>query len=545
MVTFCDPVCSPVRQDTTIELSGLVRIRDAGCDSSKACLPGTRLKTLDDLSAWINDLDAPRVHFLLGGAGTGKSSVAHSTGERFRTLNCLASFLRFDRAYQAERPLISVIRTIARDLADWDSTFRKALSNILHDQRHLIETVDVMQQWEGLILEPLKKVALVGPVLVVIDAFDECSAPDAPLRRMLLKLLIEHSKELPPNFRILITSRPEHDVVRAMRPPGNNHPDLSHMNLDDDKEEASFGIECYVRHELAPDESLFEEALADTDLKLLVEKSEGLFQWAATACKTVLQNPAGLTLKDRFEARLRAVLTGGSSSLDDLYKAVLGQHFTLSQPEQAQRFYSVMAQVLCASSPLSIASLHEIRCLVTGVPKDEVTPVVAYMGPLLSGVSTRDSPIRPLHTSFRDFLTDADRSGPWFIDLATGHSMMTLGCFRVMNKRLSFNICGLETSYQSHREVRDLDYRIAKSVPGSLSYAACNWKNHFPNANPPSDLRNELNMFLQEKLLFWFELLSLLSSVNRAGPSLEAALEWHDVSLVLHLFVPCSELPPP
>ena len=203
-----------------------------------------------------------------------------------------------------------------------------------------------------------------------------------------------------------------------------------------------------------------------------------------------------------------------------------------------ERFRSVMAQVLCASSPLSAKSLDEMRRLESSVQKNEVHLVVKDMGSLLSGVYNPASPIRPLHTSFRDFLTDRDRSQKWFVDPTAGHPIIALGCFRVMNAHLSFNICGLKTSYIPNR---DLEPHVTESVPESLSYAACNWKDHLPNANPPSDLQNELSTFLQEKLLFWFELLSLLNCVNRAGPSLEAALECYDVSLVPYLFVSCSE----
>ena len=121
---------------------------------------------------------------------------------------------------------------------------------------------------------------------------------------------------------------------------------------------------------------------------------------------------------------------------------------------------------------------------------------------------------------------------------------MELGCFHVMNERLSFNICHLETSYQSNRDIPKLDARITKFVPESLSYAACNWKDHLPNADLPGDLQQELSKFLQDKLLFWFELLSLLKSVNRAGPFLEAALNCYNVSLISHLFEFSSETPP-
>ncbi|EJF58651.1 hypothetical protein DICSQDRAFT_23971, partial [Dichomitus squalens LYAD-421 SS1] len=510
--------------------NGLPHVPGAGLNSAKTCLAGTRVKTLCALQDWINDPkpDAPRVLFLLGGAGAGKSSIAHSIGVHFEAQHRLGSFFCFNRTFQAERPPNRVFRTIARDLANWNPTFRHALANVLRDQSDLAGSVDITKQWEGLVLRPLKTVPWIGPVVVVIDAFDESSSADAPERRLLLKLLTEGSRELPPNFRILITSRPEHDVMRIVHPSKDNHLHVSHVTLDDDKVEATSDIERYVRHELVPDDSLSDEALHDEDFRLLVTKAEGLFQWAATACRVVLQNPAFLTLRERFELRLRPMLRGGPSSLDDLYRTILEQLFKL-EPEAAERFRSVMAQILCASSPLSIDSLHELRRHATGTQKDEVALVVAYMGSLLSGVSTRTFPIQPLHTSFRDFLVDETRSGEWFVDLARGHSIMALGCLRVMNYRLAFNICRLETSYILNRDIPDLDSRLSTYVPQSLLYAACNWKDHLATTHP-SDLQQELSSFLREKLLFWFELLSLLKCVNRAAPSLEAALKGYDDS---------------
>ncbi|TBU26180.1 hypothetical protein BD311DRAFT_456283 [Dichomitus squalens] len=524
------------------KIDNLTHVRGAGLDSGRACLEGTRVKTLGALRDWINNskADAPRVLFLLGGAGTGKSSIAHSIGVHSRDRRRLGSFFSFNRTFQSERPPKYVFSTIAHDLANWDPAFRRALANVLHDQGDLVGSVDIAKQWEGLILEPLKRVGLVGPVVVVVDAFDECSSADAPERRLLLKLLAEGSRKLPSNFRILITSRLEHDVAFRAHLHDGDHQHISHINLDDNKEEATSDIALYVRHELAPDGSLADEALQDGDYRLLVTKAEGLFQWAATACRVLLQNPAGLTLQERLNLRLGGVLGGGPFSLDDLYRSILEQHFDLDEPVLAERFRSVMAQILCASSPLSVESLDEMRRLATGGKRDEISLVVQYMGPLLSGVSSRTSPIRPLHTSFRDFLTDAARSGELFVDLAPGHSTMVLGCFRVMNNRLSFNVCHLDSSYVSNRDIPDLEARLSVFVPQSLSYAASNWKDHLATIHP-TDLQQELSRFLREKLLFWFELLSLLKCVNRAAHSLEAVLKGYNVSLIVVLG-PCISM---
>ena len=513
----------------------LAHVRGAGLNSSKACLEGTRRHTLDELIAWINKPDAHQVRFLLGGAGTGKSSVAHSIGVHFRELRRLGCFFCFDSSFQRDRHPETVFSTIAHSLANWNPDFRRTLAEVLREQRELGDSKDITVQWEGLIVQPLKRFPLVGPVLVVIDAFDECASADARSRRLLLKHLTEGSIDLPSNFRILITSRPEHDITRVLGSASDDHLRISHMLLDDKTEEAISDIERYVRHTLVPDDLGYEAPLDNTDIRKLADKAEGLFQWAATACRVILQNPAGLTLKERFDLRLGKILGGGPNSLDDLYRSILAQLFDLDEPVLVERFRSVMAQVLCASTPLSVESLDEIRLSAFGVQKGEVSLVVGYMGSLLSGVSTRTSPIRPLHTSFRDFLTYKDRSQEWFVNVSKGHPVMALGCLRVMNKYLSFNICRLATSYVPNRRISDLEDRLTKFVPEYLSYAACNWKDHLPDIQFPPVLQQELARFLRGKLLFWLELLSLLKSVSRAAPSLEAAVGRCDVSLLIPL----------
>ncbi|TBU24470.1 hypothetical protein BD311DRAFT_702123, partial [Dichomitus squalens] len=488
----------------TVELSALADVPGAGLDAEKACLEGTRQQTLNELIDWINDPQAPAVCFLLGGAGTGKSSIAHSVGNIFSPFRRLGFFC-FDRSFQNRHPNL-MFSTIARDLAEQNADFRGALAEVLREQQpELKRSMNIASHWNSLILTPLKRFPPAGPVLVVIDAFDECSSS----RDLLLKLVTGSSGSLPPNLRILVTSRPERDVRVAMRCAHSDH--LRSMDLDEKNGEARLDIEYYIRHQLTSDEPHIDGTLDDRDFQELANESEGLFQWAATVCRAINHKPAGRTLKERFRRRPRAA-QGKEYPLDPLYKQVLGNLFKSEDAELMDRFRSVMAQILCTPFPISTQLTDELRRIATGVQESKVTLIVADMGPLLSGVSARTSPIRPLHTSFRDFLTDAARSGEWFVDLARGHSIMALGCLRVMNNRLAFNICRLETSYILNRDIPDLDSRLSTYVPQSLLYAACNWKDHLASTHP-SDLQQELSMFLRERLLFWFELLSLLKCV--------------------------------
>ncbi|KAF7975358.1 hypothetical protein HWV62_9675 [Athelia sp. TMB] len=53
-----------------------------------------------------------------------------------------------------------------------------------------------------------------GPIIIVMDALDKCG--DVSSRQKLLDLLSNDFSKLPPQFRILITSRPEHDIKCAL-----------------------------------------------------------------------------------------------------------------------------------------------------------------------------------------------------------------------------------------------------------------------------------------------------------------------------------------
>jgi hypothetical protein len=491
----------------------LTHARGAGLNTGKACLAGTRTTVLEELTQWVNDPDGSTVRFLLGAAGTGKSAIAHSMGQRFHALRRLGSFFCFDKNFQGDRHPESVLSTIAYNLANWNPGFRKALAGALKAEPELSDTVDVSAQWEGLVIKPAKNISFVGPVLLVIDAFDESSA-DHNSRRLLLKLLTKDSAQLPSNFRILITSRPERDVILSLSSSPLRASDSFDLGVGGPA--ILSDIECYVRHKL---EEAEDDRLSDAQIELLAEKAEGLFQWASTACKALLARPAGLSLQRRFETRLGPILNG-AHSLDALYSTLLDQLFL--DEDALPVFCSVMAQILSSSVPLSIDTLDELRRAGTSRDRDEVASVVQHMGALLSGVVDRSKPVRPLHTSFRDFLQEETRSGKWHVRTQDGDPIMALGSFRIMQRLLRFNICGLESSYARNEDVVDLPARIERAVPPSLAYAACRWKDHLTSSS--LELSNATREFLLGKLIFWFELLGLLGHIKRAASSLEAIL---------------------
>jgi hypothetical protein len=98
-----------------------------------------------------------------------------------------------------------------------------------------------------------------------------------------------------------------------------------------------------------------------------------------------------------------------------------------------------------------------------------VTGILSRLGSLLSNVNSSDKnlPIIPLHTSFRDFLTNKDKSG----GVRDGHHQLAHSCLNLLLDSLDglkFNICKLETSYLANDDVADLSTRVDQHIPAAL-----------------------------------------------------------------------------
>ncbi|KIJ06558.1 hypothetical protein PAXINDRAFT_103314 [Paxillus involutus ATCC 200175] len=81
------------------------------------------------------------------------------------------------------------------------------------EQEHLRNTSDVSMQFTELLLAPSQKMSTSRPILVVIDALNNCGNETSRV----LEMLANRSMELPNNFRVLVTARPETDIVHAFQ----------------------------------------------------------------------------------------------------------------------------------------------------------------------------------------------------------------------------------------------------------------------------------------------------------------------------------------
>ena len=496
---------------------------DGNFDETKGCQVGTRVQILDDIAKWVNEDAAPRILFLSGAAGTGKSAIAHTIAHRFKNMNRLGSSFCFVRGW-TDCGLDKLFSTVARDLADFDQGIRRALHEVVKDNKALRVTSKVSQQFDNLLIKPLEKLTIAGPLVIVIDALDECG--DAKTRRDLLRDLAHKTRALPTNFRILLTSRPEADIEDLFH--ASDHVLVKRM--EDLSSSTKADINSYIHARLSdPD-------ISDIDnecKRVLVAKCEGLFQWASVSCEFIKgSGEPGLTHRERFDLIVHGK-TNEVRPLDSLYQTVLHHLFQTTNTTVMSRFKLVMSLVLTAFKPLSVKSLNEIlRAAKDGIPGFEACIILKYMGSLLSGVAGKDG-VRPLHTSFRDFLLDPSRSADFYIDTSNTHAEFTVASLSIMKTQLSFNICRLESSHVANKDIPDLADHIDHYIPAHLSYSCRFWVNHLDctAANVASDptMLKDVEVVLTDKLLFWFEVMSLLRAIPGAAQATSLLAKWSSV----------------
>ncbi|KAG6331775.1 hypothetical protein ID866_7313 [Astraeus odoratus] len=508
------------RLSDDFKIDGMSHVKDVGLMTTKKCLDGTRGPLLADITRWIEDPDpnVPRMLWLHGQAGKGKSAIAHTIALWSKNAGILGSCFCFARDRQAKHLERKMFMTIAHDLANRDLLLRRAVADAIEVDDSLKDTPDVIQQWEKLIL-PASEVssALIGKVVVVIDALDESGSVAS--RRDILHILATRVSSLSPSFRVLVTSRPLPDVQEALM--GLAH--VRDISLDGVPTERD--IRLYITSELAN-----RKEIGGREVDQLSLKADGLFEWARLACEFIRTRAAERTVRQQFDDVMRHGSEKGRL-LDSMYHAILDSAIGKG-PDVLGQFRSVMQQVLTILEPLPMLALDAMRAVFPQkADRYDVGLILHFLGPLLSGVSDPSMPIRPLHASFYDFLTDGSRSGDYLVGEHNMDASIASALLSILYCDLRFNICKLDSSYLCNAEVTDLEERVETNISCHLSYACRFWMKHLQRTDFTVGLAKQVGDILgSEKVLFWMEVLSLLNAWGSVGLDMQSTARWLQVN---------------
>lgn len=504
-------------------------------DSPKQpCLEGTRTAVIQEITDWINlpnTEEVSRVFWLNGVAGSGKSAIALSFRDLFASVKRLGSAFFFDKNYTDRTPS-KLFSTISRDIADLVPEWRAALLDVLGESHSLRTTLSVDEQWKEFMVKPARRIdqsQSARRVVIVIDAPDEFPAGSVEREHMLEKFAL--LGQLPSCFRVLITSRPDHDIQEALR----QKVFLREKQMGSiDEQSTRNDIDCYAKHCLA------HLRLEASELHELNKHADCHFQWMATACKFVMGKTRASVhscspwlSKNDWKKRLSVVISGSTDHLDTLYTSILKDAFGngMNDPEHAQRVRDILGRILYLGQPISMAALQALHyndC-------HDIAELLAPLSSLLQGVSRDDVlPIRPLHSSFRDFLMDRQRSAEFCVSSADAHhTALASMCFQTLGA-LCFNICGLKSSHLNNKNVHGLGHRTAQRIPSQLQYACVWWSYHLQRAQLSDDICGVLRIFLETKSLYWVEAASLLRETSQVYEHLSHLCHWAKVRVRRH-----------
>ncbi|KAG8766590.1 hypothetical protein FRC12_006773 [Ceratobasidium sp. 428] len=482
------------------------------------CTPNTRVKVLEELYEWARNSESPKIYWMNGMAGTGKTTIAYSLCKELEHSQGLAASFFCARQIQECREVNRIVPTISYQLSRFSLPFRAAVSQVLETDPDVCNQ-PVLDQFRQLILEPLLKAndALPTSLVVVVDALDEC---DDNRGAEILKSLLLYARDLPVKF--FVASRSDASILDSMRRQTGDYTPVELRLHDLDRSTVEEDIRTYLRTKIVS-----HMQLSAAHFDILVKQSGVLFIYAATVVRYIESNNFSRATK-----RLKEVLASDSIGLvydkdkgiNALYSTILAAAFEGPDLNKSDRtdMKQILNTVVCAQEPLSVGTM-------AGMLGFDSETVRAALHPLLSVLQVSDTTqvITTLPESFSDYLLDKSRSDAFHCDPKKHNACLTQICFdRINMPNPPFNICGLESSYMFDKDVPDLSTRIKKAIPEELRYACHYWGVHIILAQDSQALAGMLLRFLSDRFLLWLEVVKLCEYIYDGVKALHRMQKW-------------------
>ncbi|KIL55629.1 hypothetical protein M378DRAFT_173469 [Amanita muscaria Koide BX008] len=500
---------------------------------SGPCFPGTRQALLREMMDWMTDSGESRMYILSGLAGIGKSTVVYTLATQAAELGLLGASFFFSRDEADRRSAKKFFSTIAFQLCVYDKTFSKAIGDVLLTECGAAATTqDPQTQLKALIMDPLRSIvqSRARPILVVVDALDECDEDDEDSVVMGLSQLVR----LLPSFKVILTTRPQPLVDYLF----GNHDGHKVFRLQDIEDKIVDGdIRLYLSHRLSHEQVRArllnpkgKWCASDNEIDSLVQAAGRLFIIASTAVRYIFdkfaRNPAA-----QMQKLLRAFAQDHTpfKDLDHFYAIILRNVVPENCDDDriVNRYRSVVGGIIAVQRPLPVSTLTHL----VDVDVDDIHAVLDHLQSVIQ-LDGDDVP-RIYHKSLPDHLTDQARcKDPLLrIDPRMRHTQIATRCFEIMDQHLKYNILRLggPTRFMSNedgiKEDGVTNEQFQEKIPQQLCYACVYWVNHLEIANIEDlDLMNGLEKFVDEHMLHWFEVLSLIGKLDLAHRAIRVAL---------------------
>ncbi|KAL0957534.1 hypothetical protein HGRIS_001324 [Hohenbuehelia grisea] len=491
--------------------------------AEEGCMEGTRIELLRGLRDWSNDPDAPRIFWLVGPAGAGKSAIARSLARLLLNANLLGGSFFCSRQTSVRSNARNIIPTLAQFMARLDPKYNAALAKVLGpSSTNDVASWTIDRQFDKLLNTPLQMAyrdrtpthnrAEGNKLVLVVDALDECA--DSHDINTFLTQLLSIPTWLP--IEIFIASRPERDIhahFESERSLDDQHRILRLHEVED--EIVQRDISLFLRSrltEVRASKGINGDWPTEREVEKLTNLSGTLFIYASTVMKFIQDENPVQRLRDVLQS-FRDAETPLNSNLDMMYALVLmdAMNHKLRTKKEVSTTRRVLAVILAAREPLSLATMSALLCISDSEIRWSLERIHAVVHvPALNA----DGAIAIYHKSFGDYLVSPQRAPPaTLICLDAGHSELAKGCLSIMWRKLKFNVSGCKSSYLP-TAMQEL-HPITKV----LRYLCLYWSPHIIGAShchTPALLQS-LEAILQSQFLFWIEVLCAEDASRQAS----------------------------
>ncbi|KAF3926628.1 hypothetical protein AA313_de0209458 [Arthrobotrys entomopaga] len=310
------------------------------------CLAGTRVDLLKTITNWIKNPQGKNIFWLVGKAGTGKSTISRTVAENLNRDRLLAGSFFFNREEGDRRTGTRFFTTIATQLANHNFEIGSKIQKAIQADPDIFMK-NLREQFHKLVFQPLseiQRVAKTASLILVIDALDECEETET------IKLIIHLLGQLKGlktfDMRMFLTSREDLPIISGFKKlPGNTYENTVLHEIPDIEHDITLFLQNEfdnIREE-RDDAFLPEKWPSEEHLEKLVKRATPLFIYAATLCKFI--GDQQWDPEDQIKIILDYQTEWQTSQLQITYLPVLNQLIVGQNDSQKQRLLEEFRQI--------------------------------------------------------------------------------------------------------------------------------------------------------------------------------------------------------
>lgn len=434
-------------------------------------MPGSCDWILEDhmFDCWVKAHDSqPWALWIHGVPGAGKSILSSYIVHHLRNIgkSCQYFFFRFED--KSKRSPNTFLRSMAFQIASQWPEYKQLLSK-LADETGSLEKVDTRILWQKLYLSRLLKLQAPRPLYWIIDAVDECDAP-----QQLLVLLSALSVE-PMPIRIMFVGRKTQDLSLAFARMGKSIK-VEEISMDRSQED----LERYVMKEMEymRGQENFKARISEK----ILAGANGNFLWVTLVLNDISQCYTEATIEETLEEM--------PAELEPLYQRMELSLASASRARDRGLIKAILTYATCSRRPLTVEELAQaLRSEFPDIIDLEHTAVK-----LCGGFVMIDNKLQVVmvHQTAREYLVKT--------------SKLYYSVLPYVAHREIFNRCLASLSSSNYRPRADL-----LSVPPFMLYAATSWSYHLAASAASADhlqLVLLAKFFQTPSVLVWIHLLA-------------------------------------